>query len=85
LRVIYPGVDLGQGEPRAPIPNPTIGTGCRLVPIKGVDILIRAFADLSEEFPSLQLEIAGDGPARSGLEKRAADTGVGPRIRFLGW
>jgi glycosyltransferase involved in cell wall biosynthesis len=85
LHVVYPGVHLRHTEPRACIAGPTIGTACRLVPIKGVDVLIRAFADLSAEFPGLHLEIAGDGPERERLEKCAAETRVGPRIRFLGW
>ena len=32
-----------------------------LIPIKGHDVLIRAIASLAQEFPSLTLEIIGDG------------------------
>ncbi len=50
----------------------------RLAPIKGVDVLIRAFASLD----GAVLDIAGDGPAGAELERLAAP--LGDRVRFHG-
>lgn len=53
----------------------------RLSPEKGVDVLVDAAADLPE---GVHVTIAGDGPERDSLEKRAADRGVTDRVSFLG-
>ena len=50
----------------------------RLVPIKGVDLLIRAVTQL----PNIHLRIAGDGPERARLEHMTAP--LGDRVRFEG-
>jgi phosphatidyl-myo-inositol alpha-mannosyltransferase len=57
----------------------------RLVERKGCRQLIKAFAEISEDYPKYQLIIAGDGPQRRQLEKLAQDLGVGQRTRFLGY
>lgn len=68
--------------PHAP-PRPfTIGAaGRRLVPEKGIDLLLRAAARLDGEW---QLHIAGDGPIRPKLEKLARDLGIAHRVIFSG-
>ncbi|MDE0775765.1 MAG: glycosyltransferase [Nocardioides sp.] len=53
----------------------------RLSPEKGVDVLVDAAAHLPA---GLRVTIAGDGPERAALEKRAADRGVVDRVTFLG-
>ncbi|CAN5344064.1 glycosyltransferase family 4 protein [soil metagenome] len=53
----------------------------RLSPEKGVDVLVDAAVRLPAGVPVL---IAGDGPERAVLEKRAADRGVVDRVTFLG-
>lgn len=57
----------------------------RLVPHKGAELVIDAFALLLPEFPNLRLLIAGDGPLKSGLERRAVGLGVMARLEFLGF
>ena len=67
----------------------TVGYVGRLVPEKGVDVLVQALAGLEHPW---RLEIAGDGPARAELT-RLLDTlsrsGVpeplSDRVRFHGW
>lgn len=54
----------------------------RLVPQKGFDILLDAFA--SEQLEGLNLVVAGDGFERESLEAHAATLGLGPRVRFVG-
>jgi glycosyltransferase involved in cell wall biosynthesis len=51
-----------------------------LIPRKGHHLAIDALADL----PDCDLLIAGSGPMRSDLERRAARAGVADRLRFLG-
>jgi len=48
------------------------------------DILIRATADLVNEFPSISLDIVGDGPERSRLERLAKKIGLAGQVRFVG-
>lgn len=56
----------------------------RLVPVKGVDVLIRALPAIVAACPDVSLDIAGDGPLRAELEAMAESLGVGKRVRFLG-
>lgn len=59
----------------------TIGTAGRLVPEKGLDILLRAAAGL----PGIwRLRIAGEGPERGALERLALELGVAGRVMFDG-
>jgi glycosyltransferase involved in cell wall biosynthesis len=55
----------------------------RLVPDKGVDIVIDAFARLGDEVGSARLLIAGSGPYEGALRSRARP--LGSRVEFLGW
>jgi glycosyltransferase involved in cell wall biosynthesis len=59
----------------------TIGAAGRLVPEKGLDILLQAVAGL----PGIwQLHIAGDGPERGALEQLALELGTAGRVFFDG-
>ena len=53
-----------------------------LVPVKGVDLLVGALAELVDPKPLCLL--IGDGPERPELERQAAELGVGERLRFVG-
>jgi glycosyltransferase involved in cell wall biosynthesis len=84
--VIYPGIDVSDFLlSRTPHVDVVVGTACRLEPVKGISCLIEAMAILKNEFPSLRLEIAGDGSLREALTKQAADLGVSEGVSFLGW
>lgn len=55
--------------------------GRRLVREKGIDLLLRAVADL----PGIwRLQIAGEGPERAPLEQLAAQLGISERVHFDG-
>lgn len=76
--------------PRAGSPNDreggaVVGSVCRLVPQKGVDVLIDAFPLVLRRHPRATLIVAGDGPERAVLERRAATAGLGDRVVFTGW
>jgi glycosyltransferase involved in cell wall biosynthesis len=57
----------------------------RLVDRKGIDILIKAFADMSKEDPSLVLVIVGDGQERDKLIKLVGDLNLGKKVIFTGY
>lgn len=61
-----------------------IGTLGRLVEKKGVDVLIRAVAQLGDRPYRIELSIAGDGPLRGELERLVAELGLGDVVRFEG-
>lgn len=61
-----------------------IGTVTRLVPRKGVDLLIQALPLVQRVVPDAVLLVAGDGPRRGELEELAVATGVGNAVVFIG-
>jgi L-malate glycosyltransferase len=60
-------------------------TACGLTPIKGVDVLIRAFSVAFEAHSRARLVIAGDGPERDSLIRLAQECGISDRVEFLGF
>lgn len=54
-----------------------------LVPVKNVDILLRAYASVADRL-CMPLNIAGDGPLRASLEDLVDRLQVRRRVRFLG-
>lgn len=57
----------------------------RLVPIKRVDLLIRAIALAHAREPRLKLAIVGDGELRGELERQALAMGLDRTVSFLGF
>lgn len=81
--VIMPGVP--QKPAPAPLTElPTIATAARLVPEKGIDVLLDAFAILGRAMPEARLLVAGDGPEGESLAARAGQLGVASKVRFCG-
>ncbi|HEY2326979.1 MAG TPA: glycosyltransferase family 4 protein [Gaiellaceae bacterium] len=76
--VVHYGIEPGL-EPPPPPREPRLVAVGRLIPIKGFDVLLRAFATARAEVPELTLEIAGSGPRDTEL-RAAAPQGVS----FLG-
>lgn len=60
--------------------GPTLAFAGRLGPQKSLDVALQAVAEL----PDVSLVVAGDGPDRDALERRARELGVDGRARFLG-
>lgn len=87
-RTVYNGIDLSEFDadmtPYAP-PRPYIlGIG-RVVPQKGFDILIDAYARLVYRLPDApDLIIAGDGPERERLKAQAEALGLSGRVHLIG-
>jgi len=80
-------------NPLRPVAAPALPAGARdsrvtamgrLVPQKGFDVLIRAFATLADEFPDWQLTILGEGPERPALESLTQSLGLTGRVEMQG-
>jgi glycosyltransferase involved in cell wall biosynthesis len=56
----------------------------RLVPEKGVDVLLKAAHQLSRSTDEFRVQIVGDGPERARLERLAAELGLEARVKFVG-
>ena len=56
----------------------------RLVPRKGVDLVLKAVSSLAAEFPDIVYIVAGDGPDKERLTDLAISLGVTQRVKFLG-
>ena len=89
-RLIPNGLALANWLP-APLAMPTVPTVrmlavTRLAPKKRPVDLVRALAAAVRRQPTLQivLEIAGEGPMRSAVEREARLLGVGDRVVFHG-
>ena len=85
IRVIYCGIDARHFTPDASArsPKPLFAYLGRLKKYKGVDIVLRAFAQLGRD--DAVLEIAGTGDHRPVLETLARSLDLGDRVRFLGF
>jgi phosphatidylinositol alpha-1,6-mannosyltransferase len=92
---IPPGVDLGRFRPLSdpertraradlglPLSGPLVVSVSRLVPRKGMDVLIDAASLLAGRFPDLTVAIAGRGRDSERLAGRVAEQGA--PVRLLG-
>jgi glycosyltransferase involved in cell wall biosynthesis len=91
LREALPGVPIRHVPNAMPLQPATNGRAddlvlcvARLIPKKGVDLLIEAFALLSRELENVRVEIVGDGPLAGELRRLASRRGVQDRVEFRG-
>lgn len=95
IRIVPLGVDLARfwrvdrrvARQRLEIPEDELlilAIG-RLVPIKRIDRLVRAFAAVRSAHPRARLRLVGDGSERGTLEALARATGLGDAVVFVGW
>lgn len=54
------------------------------MPSKGIDVLIRAFKEIADEYPRIKLIIAGEGPEEINLKSLSAELSLENRIEFIG-
>lgn len=84
--VIFNGVDLEEidsAEGEVPFDRYVLGLG-RIVPKKGFDLLLEAFAGVSDLHPDVGLVIAGEGTERDRLQSRALELGLAERVLLPG-
>lgn len=56
----------------------------RMVPIKGLDLLLNACTHLKKSNPRARLHLLGDGPSRRDLEQRTTALGLNDVVQFHG-
>ena len=91
--IVPPGVDVDRFKPldaaerRAarrrfglPVDAPVVASISRLVPRKGMDVLIKASARLADRHPGLVLAVAGAGRDRARLDRLIGHTGAPARL-----
>ena len=74
----------GPGGRNAERRAPTVVAMGRLVPQKGFDLLLRAFASIADGFPDWRLVVWGEGPQRAGLEALRDELSLSGRATFPG-
>lgn len=96
FRVLSPGLDLepflriagpeGSIRDRFGIPAdaPVVGFSARLVPVKAVDVFLRALEVVLAQLPAAHAVIAGDGPEGERIAAAQASA-TGDRIHWAGW
>jgi glycosyltransferase involved in cell wall biosynthesis len=81
--VVRNGVPLRPARPPLKHP-PTVAFAGRLVPKKGVDVLVHAMARVVAELPQARLLLAGDGPERRLVRETVAALGLESNVTLLG-
>lgn len=76
-------VMLRQGMGLSPDDRLILAVGRFYAP-KDYPNLLSAFACIADEFPNVQLWIAGDGPLMETMKVLAVEQGAGQRVRFIG-
>ena len=92
--VLYNGIDLDRFAPGDPHDarraldvdpsGPIVLFVGRLVPGKGLDVLVDAFARLATLRPDARLVLVGDGPLRADVTRRAFGAGVSRHLTITG-
>jgi glycosyltransferase involved in cell wall biosynthesis len=86
-QTIYHGIE----DPLSPEANPFLGAPIcfaylgRLVPEKGVDLLLRAAANVKRDGRDFRLKIIGDGSERNSLKSVSKELCLEDRVTFLGY
>lgn len=62
-----------------------VGFFARLAPSKGHKYLMEAISQISKDYPSIKLVVAGDGPLKYDLRKQSRDLGIERNVLFVGW
>lgn len=70
--------------PRTFGPRLTIGVVSRLVPVKGMDLVLPAFCTIHAQHPDTRLLVVGDGELRQDMEQQASELRLTDKVRFLG-
>lgn len=90
IRIISPGIQVDTFRRHDVVPSTTphdfatveIITVGSLIKRKGVDLIIKAIAELNVTHSQFRLRIVGDGPQRESLQTLAKDLGVEKDVTF---
>jgi len=82
-RPLMPDTDL-RSELGLTAETPLVGTAVVFRPQKALEVLLEAHARLLRSMPDVHLAIAGDGPTRAEVERRARELSLDGHVHFLG-
>lgn len=80
IETLYHGVPGVGREPVERGPEPTLLTVARHDPVKGLDVLLEAFAEVPAP---TRLVLVGDGPCSDELRQQCHDLGLDDRVEFV--
>ncbi|SMC26709.1 Glycosyltransferase involved in cell wall bisynthesis [Desulfacinum hydrothermale DSM 13146] len=91
IKIIHNGTDIptddGGLSPQRPLTKRRVVLSVsNLIPIKGIDLNLRALAEILQEHPQIDWEyrIVGDGPEKPRLQELATHLKIQDRVVFLG-
>lgn len=67
-----------------PLECTVVGTVARLVPVKGVDVFLRAAAEILRTFPHTRFIIVGDGKENQMLQNLSTNLEIRDKVLFVG-
>src|SRR5262249_15465494 len=86
--VLENGVDLDRFAKVPPLREHAgpvrVGVVANLRPVKGLDVFVRAAAEVAQSHPEVTFAIGGEGGLRPALERQAAELGLGGRLELPG-
>lgn len=82
--VIYNGVDPTVFCPANGQDSSVVLSVGNLIPIKGHELLLRAFAAIHKQYPEASCQLIGDGPERESLLTLSQELGIADKVQFLG-
>jgi teichuronic acid biosynthesis glycosyltransferase TuaC len=83
--VVYNGVDTELFSPANESEDAqTILSVGTLIPSKGHELLLRAFAEVHSEFPRVSLKIIGEGAERQRLGQMSSELNIANKVAFVG-
>ena len=85
ISVVTNGVVPPKSTPYSQSTHPTVLCMGRLKPQKSVDVLLRALPDVIERLSDLHVDIVGQGPDRTRLERLAWSLGLAGHVYFHGY
>ena len=88
VAVLENGVDVerfaGFALPDTSRAKVRIGAVANLRPVKGLDLLVPAAAEVLKSFPHIEFEVAGEGEQRAELERLIAELKLGGHFKLCG-
>jgi len=67
------------------VKSPVVTVVARLVPQKGLDVFLRAAAQVSKSFTEVRFLVVGDGPLKNELERQSEAMGLSDQCIFTGF
>jgi glycosyltransferase involved in cell wall biosynthesis len=77
--------ELTPPQPQAPNEKFAVLSAGRLVPLKGFDLAVRAFAIFAQRHPEAGFTIVGEGPEGNRLQSLICELGLEKQARIEGW